>query len=105
MSLTLKSKATGNLVLVNAHAQALLGLLGKNAAEPGILEPKDMPAALAALQGLPDELPPPPEDAKPDEDKRIDPMDEPVAPRKRAWPLIEMIRRAHEAQEPIVWGV
>lgn len=105
MPVTLKSKATGNLVLVNAHAEALLGLLGKNAREPGILEPKDMPQALSVLQGLPNELPPPPEGAERDDDRPIDPLDEPVAPRKRAWPLIEMIRRAHEAQEPIVWGV
>ena len=38
MAVTFKSQATGNLVMVSAHAEALLKLLGKTATEPGILE-------------------------------------------------------------------
>lgn len=106
MAITFKSKATGDLVMVSAHADAMLNALGKPllSVEPkGILEVRDMPAALAALQGLPSEVPQP---AEQDEDENLPkPVDEPVSLRKRAWPLIQMIERAQAANEPIVWGV
>lgn len=106
MAITFKSKATGNLVMVSAHADALLQSLGKpplSASPQGILEPKDMTVALAILQGLPADVPPP--QASEDEDDAPLPVDEPVSLRKRAWPLIQMIERAQAANEPIVWGV
>ena len=54
MSVKFKSKAAADLLMVSAHAEALLKTLGKTAAQPGILEPQDMPRALATLQGLPE---------------------------------------------------
>src|SRR3989344_2447435 len=58
MPVTFKSQATGNLVMLSAHAEALLKLLGKTAVEPGILEVADMSHALATLRALdPDQLP------------------------------------------------
>ena len=30
---------------------------------------------------------------------------DPVVLRQRLWPLVEMLRRAHAAGEPVVWGV
>ena len=30
---------------------------------------------------------------------------ESVSLRQRVWPMIEMLRRAHAAGEPVVWGV
>ncbi len=106
MAITFKSKATGNLVMVSAHADALLQSLGKpplSASPKGIIEPKDMPAALAILNGLPADAPPP--EPVTDDDETPQAADEPVSLRKRAWPLIQMIERAHAANEPIVWGV
>ena len=29
----------------------------------------------------------------------------PVSLRQRLWPMIDMLRRAHQADEPVVWGV
>lgn len=106
MPITFKSKATGNLVMVSAHADALLQSLGKpplSASPQGILEPQDMPVALAILNGLPTDVPPP--DAAQEDDEAPRGADEPVSLRKRAWPLIQMIERAQAANEPIVWGV
>ncbi len=106
MPITFKSKAAGDLVMVSAHADTLLQALGKaplSEAPKGILEPRDMPAALAALQGLPTDVPPP--EPLDEDEEPPSKLDEPVALRKRAWPLIQMIQRAQAADEPIVWGV
>ena len=49
MAIKFKSQATGDLVMVQATAQAVLQLLGKSADGPGIIEPADMPSGLAHL--------------------------------------------------------
>ena len=113
MPITFKSQAAGDLVMLQASAEAVLSLLGKTAQEPGILEPKDMPAALAVLKGLPaDELEPAPDTAAGAPDDATEPLaqdpafaDEPVTLRQRAWPLVRMIERALAENKPIVWGV
>lgn len=126
MTITFKSQAAADLVMLNASAEALLGMIGKTAAEPGILEPRDMSEALATLKaasqdpdtgGEPAEARPPREspEAPPADagrDAVEDPVarepafaDEPVTLRQRAWPLIRMIERAMAENRPIVWGV
>ena len=114
MPITFKSQATGNLVMLQAHADALLRLLGKSATEPGIIEVSDMPRVLATLHGLAHELPPVPADASaeldapqaPDEDAAVPAFqDEPVSLRQRAAPLIRLIEQAQAGQQPVVWGV
>lgn len=106
-----KSQATGDLVMLQAHAQAVLQVLGKSAEGQGILVPEDMPGALALLKALPDQA----ESDAPGDDTgqdgasqaRANPsfQDEAVSLRKRVVPLIAMIERAHAAGQPIVWGV
>lgn len=117
MPVTFKSQATGNLVMISAHAEALLKRLGKTSVEPGILEVADMPRALATLRALdPDELPDSPrpsgEDApEADTDRHREDrppvgfQDEPVSLRQRAAPFIRLIEQAQAGDKPIVWGV
>ncbi len=118
MPVTFKSQATGNLVMLSAHAEALLRLLGKTAVEPGILEVVDMPRALATLRALdPDQLPDPPSQAAGDaehgtegdrhtsDQPAVGFQDEPVSLRQRAAPFIRLIEQAQAAGKPIVWGV
>lgn len=109
MPVIFKSKATGDLWMVSAHAQSLLDGLNKRADAAGILRVEEMAAALATLKALPDDTPP-----EPDRDLEEERVDEPggaaperdgVSLRKRAWPLIRMIEQSLAAQEPIVWGV
>lgn len=125
MPVTFKSQATGNLVMLSAHAEALLKLLGKTAVEPGILEVADMSRALATFRALdPDQL----LDAavapaslassqasdgthaadaeRCHEDKPpVGFQDEPVSLRQRAAPFIRLIEQAQAGNKPIVWGV
>ncbi|MGE5452806.1 MAG: DUF1840 domain-containing protein [Acidobacteriota bacterium] len=107
MAIKFKSQATGDLVMVQATARAVLGLLGKSADEPGILEPADMPQALVTLRGAPDDVPPERSDDDEDDDDQRAPSfaEEPVSLRKHAYPLTLMIERAQAAGKPIVWGV
>ena len=113
MSVKFKSQATADLLMLQAPAEALLRLLGKgDSLGQGILEVKDMPAALRVLHAITDErveLPPSAPVAEPSDDADDERApafgDEPVSLRQRAWPFIQMIERALAADKPIVWGV
>ena len=102
MTVKLRCAATGDLVLLSATAKDLLGLLAKPADQAGIIEPEDMPGALAILKALPSSKPSP---AETEDDARPSFSDETVSLHQRAWPLIQMLERAHAAGKPIVWGV
>lgn len=105
MTFKFKSQATGELLMLSAHAQALLQHIGKSSDPKGILTPEEMPAALASLRSLPlDELSEEGASAKQDGDGE-QPEADAVDLRRRAWPLIQMIEAAQAAKEPIVWGV
>lgn len=106
-----KSKATGDVIMLQPNGQRLLEIIGKHsAADPsvkGILLPEQMPAALAALevamaqeeaarraaieQAQAEHLPPP--------------RFETVSLHQRAQPFIDMIRQCQKAEVPITWGV
>jgi len=91
-----KSKAAGDVIMLPGNGDQLLRAIGREPAGKGIIEPADMPGAIAALQAAiaADESPPEAED-KP----------APVGLRQRFWPMVEMLRRAQAAGEPVVWGV
>lgn len=111
MTITFKSQATGDLVMLNKHAEALLRLLGKTADAPGILAVAEMPAALQTLRELPDPrdaVPPTPvaeEGEEPGERPTLSFQDEPVSLRQRAAPLVRLIEQAQAEGKPVVWGV
>lgn len=98
-----RSKATGDTLMLGPHGDLLLRLIGREPAPKGIIEVDAMPAAIGALQRAAEE----------DAARRGEPAapDEPVEPqdsvglRQRVWPMVEMMRAAHAAKEPIVWGV
>lgn len=108
-----QSKATGDVVMLPAHAEALLRIIGKDAAPQGILTVADMPAALAALRdaiaqeearraAAADVAGPPGEEAQ-DDGQRAE--EERPGLRQRAWPLMQMIERAAAEGQAVVWGV
>ncbi|MBK1686501.1 DUF1840 domain-containing protein [Rubrivivax gelatinosus] len=100
-----KSQATGDLIMLGPHGDRVLRLLGREPAPQGIIEVGAMAAAIAALEQAA---------AEDDEARREAGSEDPgeaarvarqVSLRSRVWPMIQMLRRAHEAGEPIVWGV
>jgi Domain of unknown function (DUF1840) len=91
-----KSKATSNLIMLGPDGDQLLRLIGREPQAQGILEPQSMFAAIADLQQAIAE----------EQAQRADqalPAHK-VGLRQRVWPMIEMMKRAQAAGEPIVWG-
>lgn len=98
-----RSKATGDVIMLGPHGDHLLRLLGREPAPKGIVEVGAMPQAIAALEAAvaADEAARAGEvEAEPDAAREGR-----VALRQRVWPMVEMLRRAHAAGEPVVWGV
>jgi hypothetical protein len=91
-----KSKAGGDVIMTGPHGDQLLRLLGREPAAKGILLPQDLPPAIAALEA-----------AVAAEERVADDDAQPqrIGLRQRAWPLLEMMKRARAQDKEIVWGV
>ena len=106
-----KSKATGDLIMLEPNGRRVLEIIGKavatQQAPQGIVLPEEMPAAQAALaaaivheeaaraQAVADAL------ARHEAAPRF----EAVSLRQRAQPFLDMLRRSEKEKHPIVWGV
>lgn len=106
-----KSKATGDVIMLQVNGKRVLDIIGRATERDydttGILQPAQMKDAIAALnaaiedeeaqqrtavaQALADGKKPPPLEA--------------VSLRQRAHPLIEMLKRCEKEGAEIVWGV
>jgi hypothetical protein len=98
-----KSKATGDVLMLGPNGDQLLRLLGREPAAKGIIELAAMPAAISALEAAvaaAEALAP----AAANEDDEPAP-ERSVGLKQRIWPMVEMLKRAQAAGEPIVWGV
>jgi hypothetical protein len=98
-----KSKAAGDVIMMAPGGDQVLRLIGKEPSAQGILHAADMPAAIQALEKAVAE-----EEAarKAAADEGNPPAKgDGVSLRQRAWPLVEMMKRAHGAGQDIVWGV
>ena len=102
-----KSKAGSDVIMMGPNGDEVLRLIGKGPAPKGIIEPEAMPAAIAAIEHAvaADEAARAQQEAEAQaEGKTLEPR-EGVTLRQRAWPLIEMMKRAQPAGHDIVWGV
>lgn len=100
MLYTFKSKAAGNLIMLQPNGQRMLEIIGKDAGPKGIILPEQMPAAISALEA---ELVREDESRKAGGDAAVRP--DHVSLRQRATPFIDMLKRCHQAGKEIVWGV
>lgn len=102
-----KSKAAGDLIMTAPVGDAILRILGKEPAATGIIEPDAMPAAMHALEAAiaAEEQARAQAEAEARAEGRQLPPREAVTLRQRAWPMVEMLKRAHAAKAEIVWGV
>jgi hypothetical protein len=99
-----KSKAAGDVIMMGPTGDQVLRLLGKEPSPKGIIEPAQMPAAIQALEQAVAAEEATRKDAAEAEDGKP-PKGDGISLRQRAWPLVEMMKRAHAANENIVWGV
>jgi hypothetical protein len=95
-----KSKAAGDVIMLQPNGDELLRILGREPAPKGILEVAQMPAALAALEAALARAEQPNDDDAADSNKP-----RAVGLKQRVWPMVELIRRSLAAQVPVVWGV
>jgi Domain of unknown function (DUF1840) len=93
-----KSKVAGDVIMLGPNGDQVLRIVGKEPAAKGIIEAPDLPRAIAALEAAvaADEAAAPAGEAS---------QRERVSLRQRAWPLVEMMKRAQRAGQAIVWGV
>ncbi len=102
-----KSKAVGDLIMLEPNGRRLLQIVGKEPGPQGILQVHEMADAVSALERAIAE----------DEAKRQAEIEEArrqghelqaqeaITLRHRATPLIDMLRRCEKAGADIVWGV
>jgi hypothetical protein len=105
-----RSTATGDLIMMGPVGDQMLRIVGKEPSAKGILEAAALPAAIAALEAAVavDEAARAQGRGSDDEDAEADGRgggSNKVSLRQRAWPLVEMMRRAQREQADIVWGV
>ena len=102
-----KSKAAGDLIMLEPNGRRVLQIIGKEAGPKGIILPEQIPGAIAALeaavaqeeadhQALADQA---------QANGETPPRNEAVSLRQRAVPFLDMLRRCQKAGQEIVWGV
>lgn len=102
-----KSKAAGDLIMLEPNGRRVLEIIGKDPGPKGIILPEEMQSAIQALEGAiaREEAD---QQAAIDEAKaqgRVPPRFEAVSLRQRAVPFIDMLKRCSAAGKEIVWGV
>lgn len=102
-----KSKAAGDLIMLEPNGRRVLEVIGKDAGPQGIILPEEMPAAVTALENAiareEAEQKAAIEEAK--AKGQVPPRFDGVSLRQRAVPFIDMLRRCQQAGKEIVWGV
>ncbi|HEX6705168.1 MAG TPA: DUF1840 domain-containing protein [Albitalea sp.] len=102
-----RSKAAGDVIMMGPSGDQVLRIIGKTPAPKGIIEPAAMPAAVQAIEQaiVAEENARKQAEADAAAEGRTLPPREAVTLRQRAWPLVEMMKRAHGEGKEIVWGV
>jgi hypothetical protein len=102
-----KSKAAGDVIMLEPNGRRVLEIIGKDTGPKGIILPDQMPPAISALEAA---------IAKEEADQKalieeakakgeVPPKFDGVSLRQRAVPLLDMLRRCEKARAEIVWGV
>ena len=102
-----KSKAAGDVIMLEPNGRRVLEIVGKDAGPKGIIQPGEMPAAISALEAA---------IAKEESDQKamideakakgeVPPKFDGVSLRQRAVPFVDMLRRCQQPNAEIVWGV
>ena len=102
-----KSKAAGDLIMLEPNGRRVLEIIGKDAGPKGIILPEEMPRAITALETaiVKEEAD---QKAAIEEAKakgQVAPRFDAVSLRQRAVPFLDMLRRCSGAGKEIVWGV
>ncbi len=102
-----KTKATGDVVMLDQNGKQLLEILGKDPNGPGILLVEQMPAAIEAIQAavLQEEADYERRKQEAIEKGEYVPDPERVSLRTRVAPFLEMLKHCQRENAEVVWGV
>jgi regulator of protease activity HflC (stomatin/prohibitin superfamily) len=102
-----KSKAAGDLIMLEPNGRRVLDIIGKDPGPKGIILPEEMPKAIqdleAAIVREEAEQKAAIEEAK--AKGEVPPRFDAVSLRQRAVPFLDMLRRCSKEGKEIVWGV
>ena len=104
MHYVFRSRSAADLIMMGPIGDRLLHIIGKEPAPRGIIEAAALPAAIAAIEAAVEA------DRREgggggDAEAERDPKEQRVGLAQRAWPLLEMMKRAQADRNDIVWGV
>ena len=102
-----KSKAAGDLIMLEPNGRRVLQIIGKDPGPKGIILPEEMAAASQALESA---------IVREEQDQKaaieeakakgeVPPKFDAVSLRQRAVPFMDMLRRCSKEGKEIVWGV
>jgi hypothetical protein len=102
-----KSKAAGDVIMLEPNGRQVLQAIGKDAGPKGIILPEEMDAAISALEAAM---------AREESDSKAAAAEaasrgEKLAPgegvslRQRAVPFVDLLRKSGKEKTEIVWGV
>ena len=102
-----KSKAAGDVIMLEANGQRVLEIIGKSPDAKGIILPEQMPAAIDALQAAiaQEEAARDAAVAQARAENGTPPRFDAVSLRQRAHPFIAMLKECLASKKEIVWGV
>lgn len=107
-----KSKASGDVVMVETHGNRVLEAMGREPSPRGIVTVEQLPGVIAALRVAIEA-----DEAiratiqetggRPDDDRTRDEEAPPagVGLRQRAWPMLDLLQRSLDQGADVVWGV
>jgi hypothetical protein len=101
------SKASGDVSMLDAHAHRLLEILGKPESARGVITTEQLPEAIARLDAAIAQEASVREQADDDEQDEKDDKsdDDDVSLAQRAYPLLDMLRRAQARGVDVIWGL
>ena len=101
MAITFKTKACGDVTMLDANARHVLGIIGKEFGVRGVITAAEARQAVALLRSAiaADAGAAPDEDAEPEAARAYVPL------KTRVQPFVEMLERSGERGSDILWGV
>lgn len=102
-----KSKATGDVIMLEPQGKQILKIIGKEPGPKGIIEWGAMPLAIDALRAAVQHEEAAQAEAKAEAAQKGEapPRFEGIGLRQRVVPFIDMLQRAHAQEADVVWGV
>lgn len=100
--LKFSSPAANDIPMLDAHARVLIEMMGHAPSTRGAIAAADVPAALARLRAAvaahreTERAQPAGRDAEEEEREHVD-------LKRRAFPVIQLLERAAQAEEPVLW--